>query len=171
MKLLRYRLNNEVKPGILDLENKIRNASTLVDDWNNKTINIEKLNSLNSSDLNSLPIVEKIDTSKIKESSREAFDSLGVDPEKIGGLFDSFKSITTKKIRSEDITKTIASGSGRKKPKVIVVPIPSPQPQTQQQSSPSMPSPSGGSKSISVPNSNMVNSFTNKLQELELSYT
>ena len=114
-------------------------------------------------------IVEKIDTSKIKETSREAFDSLGVDPEKIGGLFDSFKSITTKKIRNEDITKKIASGSGRKKPKVLVVPIPSPQPQ--QQSSPSMSSPSGGSKSISVPNSNMVNSFTNKLQELELSYT
>jgi len=62
MKLLRYRLNNEVKPGILDLENKIRNASSLVDDWNNKTINIDKLNSLNSSDLNSLPIVEKIDS-------------------------------------------------------------------------------------------------------------
>ena len=114
-------------------------------------------------------IVEKIDTSKIKETSREAFDSLGVDPEKIGGLFDSFKSIIPNKIRSENITKTIASGSGRKKPKVIVVPIPSPQPQ--QQSSPSMPSPSGGSKSISIPNSNMVNSFTNKLQELELSYT
>ena len=114
-------------------------------------------------------IVEKIDTSKIKETSREAFDSLGVDPEKIGGLFDSFKSIIPNKIRSEDITKTIASGSGRKKPKVIVVPIPSPQPQ--QKSSPSMPSSSGGSKSISIPNSNMVNSFTNKLQELELSYT
>lgn len=114
-------------------------------------------------------IVEKIDTSKVKESSREAFDSLGVDPEKIGGLFDSLKSITTKKIRSENITKTIASGSGRKKSKVIVVPLPSPPPQ--KQSSPSMPSPSGGSKSISVPNSNMVNSFTNKLQELELSYT
>ena len=112
-------------------------------------------------------IVEKIDTSKIKETSREAFDSLGVDPEKIGGLFDSLKSITTQKIRSENITKTIASG--RKKPKVIVVPIPSPQPQ--QKSSPSMPSSSGGSKSISIPNSNMVNSFTNKLQELELSYT
>jgi len=116
-------------------------------------------------------IVENIDTSKIKETSREAFDSLGVDPEKIGGLFDSFKSITTQKIRSENITKTIASGSGRKKPKVLVVPIPSPQPQTQQQSSPSMSSSSGGSKSISVPNSNMVNSLTNKLQELELSYT
>ena len=43
MKLLRYRLNNEVKPGILDLENKIRNASTLVDDWNNKTINIDNI--------------------------------------------------------------------------------------------------------------------------------
>ena len=114
-------------------------------------------------------IVENIDTSKIKETSREAFDSLGVDPEKIGGLFDSFKSITTQKIRSENITKTIASGSGRKKPKVIEVPIPRPQPQ--QKSSPSMPSPSGGSKSISIPNSNMVNSFTNKLQELELSYT
>ena len=114
-------------------------------------------------------IVENIDTSKIKESSREAFDSLGVDPEKIGGLFDSFKSIIPNKIRSENITRTIASGSGRKKSKVIVVPLPSPPPQ--KQSSPSMPSPSGGSKSISVPNSNMVNSFTNKLQELELSYT
>ena len=116
-------------------------------------------------------IVENIDTSKIKETSREAFDSLGVDPEKIGGLFDSFKSIIPKKIRSENITKTIESGSGRKKPKVIVVPIPSPQPQTQPQSPPSMSSSSGGSKSISVPNSNMVNSLTNKLQELELSYT
>ena len=116
-------------------------------------------------------IVENIDTSKIKESSREAFDSLGVDPEKIGGLFDSFKSIIPNKIRSENITKTIESGSGRKKPKVLVVPIPSPQPQTQQQSSPSMSSSSGGSESISIPNSNMVNSLTNKLQELELSYT
>ena len=114
-------------------------------------------------------IVENIDTSKIKETSREAFDSLGVDPEKIGGLFDSFKSIIPKKIRSENITKTIESGSGRKKPKVLVVPIPSPQPQ--QQSSPSMSSSSGGSESISVPNFNMVNSLTNKLQELELSYT
>ena len=74
-----------------------------------------------------------------------------------------------KKIRSENITKTIASG--RKKPKVIVVPIPSPQPQTQQQSSPSMPSPSGGSQPITVSKSAMVNSVTNKLQELELSYT
>ena len=62
MKTLRYRLNNSIKPGILDKENNIRDASNLVKDWDNKTITIAKLNSLSTTDLNSLPIVEKIDS-------------------------------------------------------------------------------------------------------------
>ena len=33
MKTLRYRLNNSIKPGILDKENNIRDASNLVKDW------------------------------------------------------------------------------------------------------------------------------------------
>ena len=62
MKTIRYRLNNSINPGIVDYENKIRDASNLVDDWNNNTIAIEKLDSLKTTNLNSLPLVSKIDS-------------------------------------------------------------------------------------------------------------
>ena len=62
MKTLRYRDGNSVKPGILDKNDKIRDASTLVQDWDSSTITIEKLESIKSIDLFSLPIVDKIDS-------------------------------------------------------------------------------------------------------------
>ena len=57
MKLLRYRDGNNIKPGILDAEEKIRNVSSLVNDWNNQTINIHNLEKIRELDLSSLPIV------------------------------------------------------------------------------------------------------------------
>ena len=62
MKTLRFRIGNSVKPGILDSEGNIRDASSLVHDWDNTTITIEKLNSIKSIDFNSLPKVEVIDS-------------------------------------------------------------------------------------------------------------
>ena len=61
MKTLRYRIGKEVKPGILDSEEKIRDASSLVSDWDNKNVTIEKLNEVKQVDLSSLPIVESHD--------------------------------------------------------------------------------------------------------------
>jgi len=61
MKTLRYRLGNDVKPGILDNNKNIRDASSLVPDWDNENIRIEKLNEVKKTDLNSLPIVENYD--------------------------------------------------------------------------------------------------------------
>ena len=58
MKTLRYREGNSVKPGILDKEGKIRDASGIVDDWDNTTVTVEKLHSVQSVDLSSLPIVD-----------------------------------------------------------------------------------------------------------------
>ena len=58
MKLLRYKDGNLVKPGILDKENKVRNASALVEDWNNVTISVENLDKINSIDLSLMPIVD-----------------------------------------------------------------------------------------------------------------
>ena len=40
MKTLRYRIGNEVKPGILDQEGNIRDVSSLVKDWDNKNVTI-----------------------------------------------------------------------------------------------------------------------------------
>ncbi len=57
MKLLRYREGSIIKPGILDIEEKIRDASSLINDWNNETINIYNLEKIKESDLSSLPIV------------------------------------------------------------------------------------------------------------------
>ncbi len=61
MKTLRYRLGNDVKPGILDKEENIRDASSLVSDWNNENVTIEKLNEVINYDTNLLPIVERND--------------------------------------------------------------------------------------------------------------
>ena len=62
MKTLRYRDGNSVKPGILDQDEKIRDASGFVHDWDNSTVTIEKLESIKSLDLSTLPIVEKFDS-------------------------------------------------------------------------------------------------------------
>ena len=61
MKTLRYRIGQDVKPGILDSEENIRDASSLVNDWDNKNVTIERLNEVKLTDLNSLPIVQNYD--------------------------------------------------------------------------------------------------------------
>ena len=61
MKTLRYRLGNDVKPGILDQDENIRDASSIVNDWDNKNVTIEKLDEVKNIDINSLPIVESHD--------------------------------------------------------------------------------------------------------------
>ena len=62
MKTLRYRIGDEVKPGILDKEENIRDASSIVKDWDNYTVTVENLNSVMDRNLSDLPIVEKIDS-------------------------------------------------------------------------------------------------------------
>jgi len=59
MKLLRYKKGDLVQAGILDNENKVRNASSLVEDWNNVTISLENLDRINNADLSSMPIVDE----------------------------------------------------------------------------------------------------------------
>ena len=61
MKILRYKKDNSVKPGILDSEENIRDALTLVHDWDDSTVTVEKLDSLKSMDIDALPKVESID--------------------------------------------------------------------------------------------------------------
>jgi len=62
MKILRFRLGSLVKPGILDLDGDVRDASSHVNDWDSSTVTIEKLESIKSIDLNSLPKVKHIDS-------------------------------------------------------------------------------------------------------------
>ena len=57
MKLLRYRKNGSVKPGILDDEGNIREASSIVHDWTSQTVNISNLSKLNEINTTDLPIV------------------------------------------------------------------------------------------------------------------
>ena len=62
MKTLRFRIGSSVKPGILDEEGNVRDASSLVHDWDSSTVTIEKLESIKSIDLLTLPEVEKVDS-------------------------------------------------------------------------------------------------------------
>ena len=62
MKTLRYRDGDSVKPGILDQDGIIRDASSLVHDWDSSTITVQKLESIKSVDLSTLPSVDKIDS-------------------------------------------------------------------------------------------------------------
>ena len=57
MKLLRYRKNSSVKPGILDDEGNIREASSIVHDWTSQSVNISNLTKLNEINTTDLPIV------------------------------------------------------------------------------------------------------------------
>ena len=61
MKTLRYRIGQDVKPGILDKDSKIRDASNLVTDWDNENVTIDKLNEVKKTDINSLPLVDSHD--------------------------------------------------------------------------------------------------------------
>jgi len=80
MKTLRYRLANEVKPGILDSENNIRDASSIVNDWDDTTVTVEKLKSVKSIDIESLPKVDNIDSIApcIKKQSVGKFICIGL---------------------------------------------------------------------------------------------
>ncbi len=62
MKILRIRIGDKVKPGILDADKNIRDASTLVTDWDNENVTIDKLNEVNNHDITSLPKVELFDS-------------------------------------------------------------------------------------------------------------
>tara|TARA_B100001142_G_C14125163_1_gene574631 strand:+ start:22 stop:870 length:849 start_codon:yes stop_codon:yes gene_type:complete len=61
MKTLRYRIGNEVRPGILDIDKNIRDASSLVSDWDAENIHVDKLNEMKNYDISSLPIVQNND--------------------------------------------------------------------------------------------------------------
>ena len=58
MKTLRYRIGSEVRPGILDADENIRDATSLVTDWDAENIAVEKLNELKNRDISSLDIVK-----------------------------------------------------------------------------------------------------------------
>jgi len=60
MKTLRYREGKLVKPGILDKDGIIRDASSLVHDWDSSTVTVEKLNFLQSQDHSNLPTVNDL---------------------------------------------------------------------------------------------------------------
>jgi len=62
MKTLRYRDGDSVKPGILDQDGIIRDASSLVHDWDSSTITVQKLETIKSVDLSTLPSVDKVDS-------------------------------------------------------------------------------------------------------------
>ena len=61
MKILRYRMGSEVKPGIIDADENIRDASGLVSDWDAENITVEKLNELKNIDTSSLDIIQNHD--------------------------------------------------------------------------------------------------------------
>jgi 2-keto-4-pentenoate hydratase/2-oxohepta-3-ene-1,7-dioic acid hydratase in catechol pathway len=61
MKTLRYRIGDQVKPGILDQNEKIRDASSIVPDWDDQNVTVEKLDEVQKIDMSSLPVVDKHD--------------------------------------------------------------------------------------------------------------
>jgi len=58
MKLLRYGLAGQERPGILDKDGKVRDLSSVVTDINGATLSDESLKNIAAVDINSLPIVD-----------------------------------------------------------------------------------------------------------------
>ena len=65
MKTLRYRIGDQVRPGILDQNEKIRDASSIVPDWDDQNITVEKLNEVKQIDISLLPIVDNHETTRL----------------------------------------------------------------------------------------------------------
>ena len=57
MKTLRYRIGNDVKPGILDAEENIRDASSLVSDWDGDNVTVEKLSEIKNTDISEVLVI------------------------------------------------------------------------------------------------------------------
>lgn len=57
MKLLRFGEAGKEQPGILDADGKIRDASSLVNDWSNEALAKSELAEIASSDISELPVV------------------------------------------------------------------------------------------------------------------
>ena len=51
MKTLRYRIGKEVKPGIVDTQGQVRDASSLVKDWDRENVTIDKLDEVKKADI------------------------------------------------------------------------------------------------------------------------
>ena len=62
MKILRFRDGDSVKPGILDSEGIIRDASSLLSDWDETTVTVNNLEIIKSKNLENLPKVENIES-------------------------------------------------------------------------------------------------------------
>ena len=62
MKILRYRKDDAIKPGILDNDKKIRDVSSLVKDLDAQNIAVDNLRKISGEDLSSLPIIELVDS-------------------------------------------------------------------------------------------------------------
>ena len=58
MKLLRYGLAGQERPGILDKDGKVRDLSSVVTDINGATLSDESLKNIAALDINSLPLVD-----------------------------------------------------------------------------------------------------------------
>ncbi|WP_062063545.1 fumarylacetoacetate hydrolase family protein [Cellvibrio sp. OA-2007] len=59
MKLLRYGIAGQERPGILDSKGKVRELGSVISDINGKTLSEESLKKIASLDINSLPIVDE----------------------------------------------------------------------------------------------------------------
>ena len=57
MKLLRFKDESHIKPGLLDSNNTIRDVSSVVKDWDNIGITNENLEKIKQIDISSLPQV------------------------------------------------------------------------------------------------------------------
>jgi len=62
MKTLRYRIGNEIKPGVLDTDGNIRDLSTVIHDWDNTTVTTETIELVKSLNLSTLPKIDNIDS-------------------------------------------------------------------------------------------------------------
>lgn len=61
MKLLRYGIAGQERPGILDAQGNVRDLCSLVSDINGKTLGEETLKKIASIDINTLPVVERVE--------------------------------------------------------------------------------------------------------------
>ena len=62
MKILRFRKDNSIKPGVLNYNGEIKDVSSIIEDWNTSKLLSHNIKKISNIDLSTMPTIKEVDS-------------------------------------------------------------------------------------------------------------
>ena len=62
MKILRFRKDNSIKPGVLNYNGEIKDVSSIIEDWNTSKLLSQNIKKISNIDLSTMPTIKEVDS-------------------------------------------------------------------------------------------------------------